>query len=73
MIRQTRVAVVRTSAALKACNASVLTGQNQPYWIDIFVQRGATNSPPGTYTGNVSVTTDQGKCDDSSRTHGVEL
>jgi hypothetical protein len=49
-----------TSAALKACNASVLAGQNQPYWIDIFVPRGATNCPPGTYTGNVSVTADQG-------------
>ena len=57
---QTGSPLCGTSAALKACNASVLTGQNQPYWIDIFVQRGATNSPPGTYTGNVSVTTDQG-------------
>ncbi len=47
-------------AALQACNASILAGQNQPYWIDIFVPRGATNSPPGTYTGNVSVSADQG-------------
>jgi hypothetical protein len=45
---------------LQACNATVSAGQNQPYWIDIFVPRGATNSPPGTYTGNVSVTADQG-------------
>ncbi len=49
-----------TGAALKACNAAITAGQNQPYWIDISVPRGATNSPPGTYTGSISVTTDQG-------------
>ena len=49
-----------TGAVLKACNATVSAGQNQPYWIDIFVPRGATNSPPGTYTGSVSITADQG-------------
>jgi Domain of unknown function (DUF4091) len=49
-----------TSATLKACNASILTGQNQPYWIDISVPRGVTNSPTGTYTGNISVSADQG-------------
>lgn len=47
-------------AELQACNASVVAGQNQPYWIDIFVPRGATNTPRGTYTGSVSVTADQG-------------
>jgi hypothetical protein len=47
-------------AMLQACNATVATGQNQPYWIDIFVPRGATNSPRGTYTGTISVTADQG-------------
>jgi Domain of unknown function (DUF4091) len=47
-------------AALQACNASVVAGQNQPYWIDIFVPRGSTNSPPGAYTGNISVSADQG-------------
>jgi glycosyl hydrolase family 123 len=57
---QSGAALCGTSAALKACNASVVTGQNQPYWIDIFVPRGRTNSPPGTYTGSVSVTADQG-------------
>jgi len=49
-----------TSATLKACNAAVTAGQNQPYWIDISVPRGSMNSPPGTYTGNISITADQG-------------
>src|SRR6266704_551221 len=49
-----------TSAILKACNASISAGQNQPYWIDISVPRGATNSPPGTYTGTISITAAQG-------------
>src|SRR6266403_864943 len=49
-----------SSAALKACNATISAGQNQPYWIDISVPRGATNSPPGTYTGTISITADQG-------------
>src|SRR6266404_1056547 len=49
-----------TAATLKACNATITAGQNQPYWIDISVPRGATNSPPGTYTGTISITADQG-------------
>jgi glycosyl hydrolase family 123 len=49
-----------TAAALKACNASVSAGQNQPYWIDISVPHGATIAPPGTYTGSISITADQG-------------
>jgi len=49
-----------TTATLKACNASVNAGENQPYWVDISVPRGATNSPPGTYTGTISITADQG-------------
>jgi Domain of unknown function (DUF4091) len=49
-----------TGAALQACDATVAAGQNQPYWIDIFVPRGTANSPPGTYTGSVSITADQG-------------
>ena len=48
-----------TAATLKACNASVGAGHNQPYWIDISVPRGATNSPPGTYTGTISITSTQ--------------
>jgi len=49
-----------TSAVLKACNATISGGQNQPYWIDISVPRGAANSPPGSYTGTISITADQG-------------
>jgi Domain of unknown function (DUF4091) len=49
-----------SSAVLKACNASVTPGQNQPYWIDISVPRGATTTPPGTYTGSLSITSAQG-------------
>ena len=49
-----------TAAILKACNANVTAGQNQPYWIDISVPREATDSPPGTYTGTISITSDQG-------------
>jgi hypothetical protein len=49
-----------TGAVLKACNATINAGQNQPYWIDIAVPHGATNTPPGTYTGSVSVTATQG-------------
>jgi hypothetical protein len=49
-----------SSATLKACNATIGAGQNQPYWIDISVPRGATNSPTGTYSGTISITADQG-------------
>jgi hypothetical protein len=49
-----------TAATLKACNAAISGGQNQPYWIDISVPRGPVNSPPGTYTGTISVTATQG-------------
>jgi Domain of unknown function (DUF4091) len=57
---ETGASLCGTAAALKACNASVSAGQNQPYWIDISVPHGATNSPAGTYTGTISVTADQG-------------
>ena len=49
-----------SSATLKACNATIGAGQNQPYWIDISVPRGATNSPTGTYSGTISITAEQG-------------
>src|SRR5467141_4162524 len=49
-----------TAATLKACNAAITGEQNQPYWIDISVPRGPVNSPPGTYTGTISVTATQG-------------
>jgi hypothetical protein len=57
---ETAAPLCATAAVLKACNASITAGQNQPYWIDISVPHGATNSPPGTYTGTISITADQG-------------
>jgi hypothetical protein len=57
---ETNLPLCGTAASLKACNASVSAGQNQPYWLDISVPHGATNSPLGTYTGTISVSADQG-------------
>ena len=51
----------QTAAALKACNASISAGQNQPYWMDISVPRGATDVASGDYTGAITVTSDQGR------------
>jgi hypothetical protein len=48
-----------TTATLKACNATVAAGKNQPYWIDIAIPRGLA-APPGVYTGTISVTATQG-------------
>src|SRR5258706_36335 len=56
----TGLALCGTAATLKACNATISAGQNQPYWIDISVPRGPSNSPPGTYTGTITVTSTQG-------------
>ena len=57
---ETGADLCKTSAVLKACNATIRQGENQPYWIDISVPHGATTSPSGTYTGNISVRSDQG-------------
>jgi hypothetical protein len=57
---ETGLPLCGSGATLKACNASVAAGQNQPYWIDISVPHGATNSPSGIYTGSISITADQG-------------
>jgi HYDIN/CFA65/VesB family protein/glycosyl hydrolase family 123/carboxypeptidase family protein/Ig-like domain-containing protein len=57
---ETGASLCGSTATLKACNASISAGQNQPYWIDISVPGGATNSPPGTYTGTIYITTAQG-------------
>ncbi len=57
---ETGAALCSSSASLKACNASISAGQNQPYWIDISIPHGATTTPPGTYTGSISVVADQG-------------
>jgi hypothetical protein len=47
------------SAALKACNATISAGQNQPYWVDFSIPRDAGNNPAGTYTGTIIVKSDQ--------------
>ena len=57
---ETGTALCGSSATLKACNASVSAGQNQPYWIDISIPHGAANSPAGIYTGSVSISSSQG-------------
>ena len=57
---ETGAALCSSSASLKACNASISPGQNQPYWIDISIPHGSTVTPPGTYTGSISVTSSQG-------------
>jgi hypothetical protein len=57
---ETGLALCGTEAAIKACNATISAAQNQPYWIDISVPRGPRNTPPGTYTGNISIAATQG-------------
>src|SRR3979411_129891 len=47
---ETGLPLCGSGATLKACNASVAAGQNQPYWIDIYVTKGVTTSTPGMYT-----------------------
>jgi hypothetical protein len=49
-----------TAAQMKACNATLPADQNQPYWIDIVVPRGLTHTPPGTFTGVISITATEG-------------
>jgi len=51
----------QSAAALKACNATISAGQNQPYWIDVSIPRDSTDLPSGNYTGAISVTSDQGR------------
>lgn len=48
-------------ASLQAVPFNVTDGHNQPIWIDLFIPRGATTSPPGVYTGSIVVTTSQGE------------
>lgn len=57
---ETGASLCSSTATLKACNMTINAGQNQPYWIDISVPRGAVNSPAGNYTGTVSIAGDQG-------------
>src|SRR4029077_12833523 len=56
---ETGAPLCRTSAALKACNASITAGENQPYWIDITIPRGTEISPSGSYTGSIYITSTQ--------------
>ena len=57
---ETGAALCGSSATLKACNASIIAGENQPYWIDVSIPHGTTESPSGTYTGNILVTSTEG-------------
>ncbi len=57
---ETGTSLCKTSAVLKACNASIIAGENQPYWIDITIPHGTAPSPSGTYVGNISVTSNEG-------------
>ena len=48
------------SGTLQAVPATVAPKQNQPFWIDLNIPRGATTYPPGTYTGAVTITSSLG-------------
>jgi len=48
------------NGSLKAVPATVAANKNQPFWVDISIPRGASNSPPGAYTGTINVTSTQG-------------
>jgi Domain of unknown function (DUF4091) len=47
-------------ASLQAVPFSLPAGHNQPIWVDLFIPRGVTASPPGVYTGTVVITSSQG-------------
>jgi hypothetical protein len=48
------------NGSLKAVPATVGANQNQPFWVDVSIPRGKTNSPPGLYTGTINVTSSLG-------------
>ncbi len=48
------------SGSLQAVPATIVGNQNQPFWIDLNIPRGATSVPPGTYSGTITVTSNQG-------------
>ena len=70
---ETGAALCGSSASLKACNASVSAGQNQPYWIDISIPHGVANSPAGAYTGSVYDLFFARNSDDPAFADSVEL
>ena len=47
-----------TGGDLQAVPCSVAEGQNQPFWVDVFVPRSAA---AGTYSGTLTMTSDQGE------------
>lgn len=49
-----------TGNSINAASFVLSAGQNQPYWIDVSVPRGTSNTPPGTYTGIIVVATSAG-------------
>jgi Domain of unknown function (DUF4091)/Bacterial Ig domain len=49
---------VPLAGSIRAVPVNVLAGQNQAFWVDILVPAGI---PAGNYTGNVTVTSDQGQ------------
>jgi hypothetical protein len=51
---------VPLNGGMKAVPATVAANQNQPFWVDISIPRGKTNSPPGLYTGTINVTSSLG-------------
>jgi hypothetical protein len=57
---ETGASLAGNGAALQAVPFNVAAGQNQVIWIDLFIPRGVTNSPPGTYTGDITITSTQG-------------
>jgi hypothetical protein len=57
---ETDAPLCETAAMLKACDTSIIAGQDQAYWVDISVPRGALATPPGVYTGSIAITSDQG-------------
>jgi len=52
---ETGALLAGNGATLQAVPFTVAAGHNQPIWVDLFIPRGATASPPGIYTGTISV------------------
>src|SRR5258706_5386319 len=48
------------TGSLRAVPATVAANQNQPFWIDLFIPRGASTAPPGTYSATITATSTTG-------------
>jgi len=68
-----RVASVRNGGHAQGLQCNHQRRAESTYWIDISVPRGVTTSPPGTYTGTISIAACSGQYDHSGHAHGVEL